>query len=132
MSITLWDSLEAHETFLQSDVAKGFFQRVSQWIAGPPDVMHYKVGGLQGLDKLPFVSVVKIAKGDLQVAERIKETGYAHRSGDCIEDKTRSICFMFCPNRMGLESLQSGQGSIAEHFSVHVRSIGFAISKAAL
>ena len=94
--------------------------------------MHYNVGGFQGFDKLPFVSVIKTAKEDLHVSEQHMKDGNGYRSGDCVEDKTRSICLMFCPNLVGLESMRSGQGSIAASFGVHVRSIGFATSKAVL
>ncbi|KAL1792311.1 hypothetical protein ACET3X_008818 [Alternaria dauci] len=44
VSFTQWESLEAHEAFVQSEAAKGFFQRVSHWISGPPIVKHYDVG----------------------------------------------------------------------------------------
>jgi hypothetical protein len=129
VSFTLWDSLEAHEAFLQSEAAGGFFQRVSQWISGPPNVKHYDAGSFQGLDELSVVAVITPAETGVKIFEELDRRRLVYRSGRCIEDGTRLICLIFFPDLAGVERLQE---RIQLDFTVHVRSIGRAANKSVL
>ncbi|KAG9187027.1 hypothetical protein G6011_10135 [Alternaria panax] len=119
VSVTLWESLEAHETFLRSEPAKGFFQRVSQWIRSPPTVLHYELGGLHGLEKLAFIAVIPTAKNGMEFFPQMDGMGLVYKSGNCVEDRTKSILMVFLPSLAGVQSLQE---RVQEDFSVHSRN----------
>ena len=44
VSLTQWESMEAHSAFLASPSAGPFFQRLQPLITGPPNVEHYRWG----------------------------------------------------------------------------------------
>ncbi|KAJ0108415.1 hypothetical protein J7T55_005392 [Diaporthe amygdali] len=105
VSITQWESMEAHAAFLDSAAAKPFFETLEPLAEGPPAIEHYHLGRLTSAalqSRFAHVSLFdsrarlssqrKALERHIQSQDGLKRTGV---SGSCIEVKEQSALVLF-------------------------------------
>jgi hypothetical protein len=123
VSITQWESLEAHERFLKSKPAESFFAAMEMLLSGPPTVTHYKLGSFQGHEDLHSMLIRR--SGQTSVMASPAAARAVSLTSKCIEDaEVLTQLSFFSDESAMMGALESGNGK--EDFGVHVRSYGFA------
>lgn len=105
VSITQWESMDAHNAFLESPAAKPFFTAVEPLATGPPAIEHYYLGGLNPAalrSRFAHVSIFD-SRGDILSQRKVLERHIdssdrqtrAAVSGNCIEVNGQSAMVLF-------------------------------------
>lgn len=105
VSITQWESMDAHNAFLGSPAAKPFFAAVEPLATGPPVIEHYYLGNLTSAalrSRFAHVSVFD-SRGSISFQRKVLERhinspdGWkrAAVAGSCAEVKGQSAIVLF-------------------------------------
>lgn len=105
VSITQWESMDAHSAFLESPAAKPFFAAVEPLATGPPAIQHYYLGSLNAAalrSRFAHVSIFD-SRGDIMSKRKVlgrhidspdRQTRAAV-AGNCIEVNGQSAMVLF-------------------------------------
>lgn len=105
VSITQWESMDAHGAFLESPAAKPFFEALEPLAAGPPAIEHYYLGDLTPAalgSRFAQVSILD-SRGSISSQREVLERhinspdGWkrAAVAGSCVEVKGQSVMILF-------------------------------------
>lgn len=105
VSITQWESMDAHGAFLESPAAKPFFATVEPLSTGPPTIEHYYLGNLTPAalrSRFAHVSIFD-SRGSISSHEKVLErhisspNGWkrAAVAGSCLEVNEQSAMVLF-------------------------------------
>ncbi|KAH7022043.1 hypothetical protein EDB80DRAFT_769097 [Ilyonectria destructans] len=102
VSLTQWDSIEAHEAFSNSPDAGPFFEKVQPLTTGPPTVEHYYLGTVDPSvyqSRYGLVLKFSVLDGQIQTAayqEHVSTQGKAAAlMGNCVELQSQSASVLF-------------------------------------
>lgn len=121
VSITQWESMDAHSAFLESPAAKPFFAAVEPLATGPPAIEHYYLGSLNPAALRSRFAQASIfdSRGDIvsqrKLLERhINSTDKQTRAavaGSCIEVNGQSAMDLFS-ERDDFKTGELGEGLV--------------------
>lgn len=105
VSITQWESMDAHRAFLESPAAKPFFEAVEPLAAGPPAVEHYHLVDLPPAalrSRFAHVSILD-SRGSISSQRKVLErhinsphgSTRAALAGSCVEVDGQSAMILF-------------------------------------
>lgn len=101
VSLTQWESLDAHEAFLASPAAGPFFEGMQPLTTGPPKVEHYQLGRLDAGDGATSKMTVQKydvggSKQPLQaLQEEAVNKSLRSRMSLCMEERTQAAVLSF-------------------------------------
>lgn len=105
VSITQWESMDAHGVFLESPAAKPFFAAVEPLATGPPKIEHYYLGNLTPAALRSHFAHVSIfdSRGSISSQRKVLEQhinspdGWkrAAVAGSCVEVNGQSAMMLF-------------------------------------
>ncbi|KAF4547701.1 Hypothetical protein D9617_37g012270 [Elsinoe fawcettii] len=110
ISLTQWESLDAHERFLHSEQAGQFFQAQEGLMSGPPTVSHYAISFTPRTGKAVLDTILHLYEVDPGSVEALGES--SGMVGECIEQPARRLNICFEPTANDLEikkGLRNGQ-----------------------
>lgn len=121
VSITQWESMDAHSAFLESPAAKPFFAAVEPLATGPPAIEHYSLGSLSPAalrSRFAHVSILDSHGSNLsqrKVLERHINSPdgqiRAAVAGNCIEVNGQSAMVLFS-ERDDFKTSELGEGLV--------------------
>lgn len=120
VSITQWESMDAHGAFLEGPAAKPFFEAVEPLATGPPAVEHYYLGDLPPAalrSRFAYVSILG-SPGSTSSQRRVLErhinsphgSTRAALAGSCVEVNGQSAMILFS-ERDDFKTRDIGDGS---------------------
>lgn len=100
VSLTQWESMEAHAAFLQGPAAGPFFETVRNLASGPPTINHYYIGPLPPAAlKSEYAWFRKDSASashtQSQDSEELGGPGAVMLVGDCLEIESQSLSVSF-------------------------------------
>lgn len=105
VSITQWESMDAHGDFLESQAAKPFFAALEPLATGPPAIEHYYLGDLNPAalrSRFAHVSIFD-SRGSISSQQKALERHISSRdgwkraavAGSCVEVNEQSAMVLF-------------------------------------
>ncbi|KAG6357226.1 hypothetical protein INS49_015104 [Diaporthe citri] len=105
VSITQWESMDAHGVFLDSPAAKPFFAAMEPLATGPPAIEHYNLGNLTPAalrSRFAHVSIFD-SRGSISSQQKVLERHISSRdgweraavAGSCVEVDGQSAVVLF-------------------------------------
>jgi len=103
VSITQWESMEAHERFVKSASAGPFFEKQKPLTGGPPTISHYAPAfppreasrsGVTRLEKFKTSQTQRDVAELRNTLQHISSPDY-HAVGRCLEDPDQAILITF-------------------------------------
>lgn len=121
VSITQWESMDAHSAFLESPAAKPFFAAVEPLATGPPAIEHYSLGSLNPAalrSRFAHVSIFD-SHGSILSQRKVLERHInspdgqmrAAVAGNCIEVNRQSAMVLF-GEKDDFETSELGDGLV--------------------
>lgn len=121
VSITQWESMDAHSAFLESPAAKPFFAAVEPLATGPPAIEHYSLGSLNPAalrSRFAHVSIFD-SHGSILSQRKVLERHInspdgqmrAAVAGNCIEVNKQSAMVLFS-ERDDFKTSELGEGLV--------------------
>lgn len=129
VSITQWQSLEAHGEFVKSARGQQFLQGAGAHMVGPPTVTHYDLGSLNSSDSWVVCSQ---GKSSNEAASFTSDPSTVTRAGQEMNDKSHTMTLAFLSTEDALRHAIEPTVSAAISFGVHVQSYGEGQNRAKL